>query len=1244
MVETRCIFLYWIGSEYKLIKILRNLIYLHSTSGKGYKVILITDKNINDYIKYIPNYFTKLCPAHQADFVRVNVICDYGGIWLDSDTLVLDSLDSLFDFIENKNGFFIRQNNTCIWNGVFGSKPNTPLMIKWRTEMMRILDNNQENIGWCDIGNNLLRNIYNENSTIYDDYNIFDGLDNLYPINYTDCVNEFVVKPYDNYTTIIREYQPLVVLVNSVYKLLEIMTEQDILNGNMPINYFINKSFENKHISKNNLYTNQYIYNYGKTDYISESIIYNKCWEPNISNIFDNIIKNNTKSQSVVFDIGCNIGYFSILCAKNTNISNIFSIDANIDNINILNMSCILNGINKIQPYNLCISDISGQLYTAGNKEFAKNVGNIGGINYIKTTNFIPNDDFISTITIDELINKNSITDIIIMKIDIEGGELNALRGALNTLKTNIIKNIIIEISPTFNNDSADILQILKNNNYNLFNIPHLECGTYNDDTNFVNNICNNHNQIIDIHKFVESIGMQTNIIAIKNINVDIKKYVIYTDWISTYLTLEPFMFVKNLESFGWEIIELSKLNIENIKNNKCIVLCVTYDDFDMSLIKCDNVQIIYKIDDLHPYKEIRNKCIETADIIVSPYQYLFNTTEIKNMYKNINLPKTFYIPYSAVDDFFENIKYNNKPINKIFVSGCVDDRYPLRHFIKFDNKFKQYIDSLDHPSYSNYSHNCINTVYYNKLNEYLCCFVDASAYKYILLKIFEICSVGSLLLVDDIIENELNILGFYNNINCIFCNKNNLEDKIKWILNNENRQLVDNMRKLGLELVRNKHATSNRSEQFNIIVENINSKRHFCEYNNDKYFTFDKIQVEYINNGTAEPYSGNIDIVNNYIKSTNRNNLYIDVGVNIATHSIVFSKLFTNVIAFEPNIINYTQSKENIIINNKTNIKLYNKALGYEHKKISTKQHSTHSLGCTYIVEGTDTDCITLDSMNLTYVDYIKFDIEGFELYALKGAINTIKQNSPIIEIEYNSCALNLFNIKYEDIELFLHNLDYTFDKRFEDNYFFIKNNNKTIFDNIYKNQIWNNGDTNIPLSGPGSSLENTKECSELLNKFIYENNCNSVLDLGCGDLTWITKTPFFNDTNIKYIGVDIVEQLIHSHSITYPNKSFLCKDLVQYNDMSFAPIIIIRDVIFHLKNEEILNIFNNIKNKFKFLLITSCKNQLNTDIFDRWHFSEKNINIEPFNKSQQYHIKINEQVFNRYVYIYEHDCFYNL
>ena len=98
----------------------------------------------------------------------------------------------------------------------------------------------------------------------------------------------------------------------------------------------------------------------------------------------------------------------------------------------------------------------------------------------------------------------------------------------------------------------------------------------------------------------------------------------------------------------------------------------------------------------------------------------------------------------------------------------------------------------------------------------------------------------------------------------------------------------------------------------------------------------------------------------------------------------------------------------------------------------------------------------------------------------------------------------------------------------------------------------------------------------------------------------------------------------------------------MVNYNNVEFTSLIIIRDVIFHLKNEEILSIFENIRNKFDFLLITSCKNDINTDNFDKWHFSNKNIHNKPFDKSHEFEININEPVFNRNVYIYAHDKFY--
>jgi mannosyltransferase OCH1-like enzyme len=247
-MNTRNIYLYWSGKEYKLISILRNLIYLHSRNGKGYNVILITDKNISEYIKDIPYYFKDLCFAHQADFARVNVICDYGGLWLDSDTLVLDTLDSLFDLIENKEGFFIKQGNKVLCNGLFGSKANTPLMMEWKKQMKDLLNMKNGKISWCDIGTIMLENMYNTNSALYNNYTIFNGLDNVYPIDWNNCVSEFIDKPYDNYKTIIRDYQPLIVLVHSVYHKLENKTEKEILSDNLPLNYFINKSFENMNV------------------------------------------------------------------------------------------------------------------------------------------------------------------------------------------------------------------------------------------------------------------------------------------------------------------------------------------------------------------------------------------------------------------------------------------------------------------------------------------------------------------------------------------------------------------------------------------------------------------------------------------------------------------------------------------------------------------------------------------------------------------------------------------------------------------------------------------------------------------------------------------------------------------------------------------------------------------------------------------------------------------------------------
>lgn len=200
----------------------------------------------------------------------------------------------------------------------------------------------------------------------------------------------------------------------------------------------------------------------------------------------------------------------------------------------------------------------------------------------------------------------------------------------------------------------------------------------------------------------------------------------------------------------------------------------------------------------------------------------------------------------------------------------------------------------------------------------------------------------------------------------------------------------------------------------------------------------------------------------------------------------------------------------------------------------------------------------------------------------------------------------------------------------------------NKQIFTRIYKQKKWRH--RKCPLSGSGSTLRNTKMVRNLLDEFIKTNSLKSITDLGCGDLTWITSTNFFNEPSIDYTGVDVVDMLIEGHIARVEGKKFISIDLVDYTNMPYTNLVILRDVIFHLSIVDIQTIFNNIKGRFDYILITNCRNTENTDNFNKYQYSMRNIHIEPFNINNRFIHSIQEKFIERDVYIYRHDDFYNL
>ena len=192
---------------------------------------------------------------------------------------------------------------------------------------------------------------------------------------------------------------------------------------------------------------------------------------------------------------------------------------------------------------------------------------------------------------------------------------------------------------------------------------------------------------------------------------------------------------------------------------------------------------------------------------------------------------------------------------------------------------------------------------------------------------------------------------------------------------------------------------------------------------------------------------------------------------------------------------------------------------------------------------------------------------------------------------------------------------------------------NRQEIFSNIYRNGLWNNSRSDIPRSGPGSSLVNTIKFREFFDTFCEANAIESVLDIGCGDLTWMPLTKTFQTK--KYTGIDIVKSLIDSHITKYPQHTFLCLDAVA-QDIPSADVICIRDVLFHLSIEDIQTLLGKLR--CKYLFATSCRNSSNTNTLqsNKCCFHLINLRLKPFEMTN-FIRSIYEPEFDRDVLIFQ-------
>ena len=165
-----------------------------------------------------------------------------------------------------------------------------------------------------------------------------------------------------------------------------------------------------------------------------------------------------------------------------------------------------------------------------------------------------------------------------------------------------------------------------------------------------------------------------------------------------------------------------------------------------------------------------------------------------------------------------------------------------------------------------------------------------------------------------------------------------------------------------------------------------------------------------------------------------------IDAGANYGFMSVGFAKFFQKVEAFEISPLTRKHLEKNI--QSFDNIESH--PIGLYNEKTQVKFTQLEGSGTSRISDTKTSiyvDVNPLDSFNFQDVDLIKIDVENSEKELIEGALNTIKQNLPVLVIEMNFSRADMYFGKRQYIFNYLYSLGYyVADIRHNDVIFLVK------------------------------------------------------------------------------------------------------------------------------------------------------------------------------------------------------------
>ena len=160
-------------------------------------------------------------------------------------------------------------------------------------------------------------------------------------------------------------------------------------------------------------------------------------------------------------------------------------------------------------------------------------------------------------------------------------------------------------------------------------------------------------------------------------------------------------------------------------------------------------------------------------------------------------------------------------------------------------------------------------------------------------------------------------------------------------------------------------------------------------------------------------------------------NTLVLDIGANIGYFTLLMANHAKKVYAFEPESRNYQILEKNVKLNRLSNVKLFNLAVAETRAKttmhLCDMNRGMHRIYASHwCKEGTiEVETVRIDDI-IQDADFIKMDIEGSELGALKGMTKLLMKSDITMIMEFHPPSIEEYGAKPRDIYDFMKSLGY--------------------------------------------------------------------------------------------------------------------------------------------------------------------------------------------------------------------------